>query len=77
MKIHLRMTITTLLTRGASQHEIAQRTGVDRETIRRYARAANSPRVATGSVPESDGIAGEMPPPAATGKRRHRAAKTA
>ena len=64
MKAHLRITITTLLARGASQHEIAQRTGVDRKTIRRYARAAealaaNAPRVATGS----DAIASEMPPP--------------
>jgi len=58
------MTITTLLARGASQHEIAQRTGVDRTTIRRYARAAlaeatNAPMVATGSAT----IDGEMPPP--------------
>ena len=58
LKAHLRITITTLLARGASQHEIAQRTGVDRKTIRRYARAAvadaatteaaNAPTVATG-----------------------------
>ena len=63
MKAHLRITITTLLARGASQHEIAQRTGVDRKTIRRYARAAareaNAPGVATGSA----AIPGEMPPP--------------
>ena len=64
MKSHLRITITTLLARGASQHEIAQRTGVDRKTIRRYARAAlaeavNPPGVATG--PST--IDGEMPPP--------------
>ena len=64
LKAHLRMTITTLLARGASQHEIAQRTGVDRKTIRRYARAAiagaaNPPEVAT-SVERSGG---EMPPP--------------
>ncbi|WP_411280886.1 IS21 family transposase [Gemmatimonas sp.] len=61
LKAHLRITITTLLARGASQHEIAQRTGVDRKTIRRYARAAaaNAPMVATGSA----AMAGEMPPP--------------
>ena len=64
LKSHLRITITTLLARGASQHEIAQRTGVDRKTIRRYARAAlaeavNPPGVATG--PST--IDGEMPPP--------------
>ena len=64
LKAHLRMTITTLLARGASQHEIAQRTGVDRKTIRRYARAAltagaNAPIVVTG--PEE--MATEMPLP--------------
>lgn len=53
LKAHLRITITTPLARGASQHEIAQRTGVDRKTIRHYAwaaeaPAANAPRVATG-----------------------------
>ena len=69
LKAHLRITITTLLARGASQHEIAQRTGVDRKTIRRYARvaiadaatteAANAPTVATGPATR----AGEVPPP--------------
>ena len=63
LKAHLRITITTLLARGASQLEIAQRTGVDRKTIRRYARAAareaNAPAVATGSAAST----GEMPPP--------------
>lgn len=64
MKAHLRITITTLLARGASQHEIAQRTGVDRKTIRRYARAAiagaaNAPEVATGPA----AIDGDVPPP--------------
>ena len=41
LKSHLRITIATLLERGASQHEIARRTGVDRKTIRRYAERAN------------------------------------
>ena len=59
LKAHLRITITTLLARGASQHEIAQRTGVDRKTIRRYAKAANAPRGATGPA----GSDGEMAPP--------------
>ncbi len=68
LKAHLRITITTLLARGASQHEIAQRTGVDRKTIRRHARAAdalgaNAPRVATGSATDADVTTGEMPPP--------------
>ena len=64
LKAHLRITITTLLARGASQHEIAQRTGVDRKTSRRYARAAtaeatNAPMVATGPTMRVS----EMPPP--------------
>jgi uncharacterized protein YerC len=41
-KARLRTTISTMLARGASQHEITQRTGVDRKTIRRYARAAEA-----------------------------------
>lgn len=49
MKPHLRTTVETLLDRGESQREIERRTGVDRKTIRRYARLANSPTPATGS----------------------------
>lgn len=56
MKPHLRVTIETLLAHGASQHEIARRTGVDRKTIRRV--QAKSP-MATGSVPGE----GQLPPP--------------
>ena len=62
MKAHLRSTIETLSARGASQREIERRTGIDRKTIRRYAKpitAANSPGVATGLA---DGIL-ETPPP--------------
>ena len=49
LKAHLRITNATLLANGATQREIERRTGVDRKTIRRYARVANSPGVATGS----------------------------
>jgi len=62
LKPHLRTTIETLLAGGASHREIARRTGVDRKTIRRYARAAstpNSPTLATGSA-EAEG---QSPPP--------------
>ena len=59
MQPHLRVTITTLLEGGASQREIARRTGIDRKTIRRYARRAKSPTLATGS-PEP---AAQTPPP--------------
>lgn len=65
MKAHLRNTIRTLLERGATQREIERMTGVDRKTIRRYQREANSPGVATGSV----GVAGALstaPSPATT-----------
>jgi transposase len=56
----LRISIETLLARGATQREIERFTGVDRKTIRRYQRlAANSPGVATGFEAES----GQIPPP--------------
>ena len=59
MKAHLRTTIETLLSCGASHREIKRRTGVDRKTIRRYALASKSPGVATGS----EGAAEQTPPP--------------
>ena len=70
MKSHLRITIQTLLSHGKSQREIERVTGVDRKTIRRYARSAikagppNSPGVATGSsVGETAVPPVETPPP--------------
>ena len=59
LKLHLRIAIETLLRGGASQREIERHTGVDRKTIRRVAREANSPGVATGS----EGPVGQIPPP--------------
>jgi transposase len=59
LKSQLRITVETLLKSGTSQREIHRRLGVDRKTIRRYARAANSPGVATGS----EGPEGQIPPP--------------
>lgn len=58
MKKNLQITVETLLAKGVSQHEIARRTGVDRKTIRRYAKMANSP-MATGSGDD----AVQNPPP--------------
>ena len=58
MKSHLRITIETLLGKGASQHEISRRTGVDRKTIRRYAAASNSPMATGGKAGEE-----QIPPP--------------
>jgi len=49
LKSHLRITIETLLRSGVGQREIERRTGVDRKTIRRYARLAQLPGVATGT----------------------------
>jgi len=64
LKSHLRVTIRTLLQRGASQREIERSTGVDRKTIRRYEREANSPGVATGFEPGKTGEEpGQNPPP--------------
>lgn len=67
MKPHLRITIQTLLASGTSQHEIERRTGVDRKTIRRYARLAeipaNSPGVATGSAGADSAAEAQIPPP--------------
>jgi hypothetical protein len=50
LKAHLRITIDTLHWNGTPHREIQRRTGVDRKTIRRYARQTepNSPGVATG-----------------------------
>src|SRR5690606_37052858 len=60
LKSHLRITIETLLANGASQHEVARRTGVDRKTIRKY--QSNSP-MAAGSEP-GDGQNPPSRPPA-------------
>lgn len=60
LKDHLRITIETLIGCGVSQREIERRTGIDRKTIRRYAKPdSKSPGVATGS----DGDPGQNPPP--------------
>lgn len=61
LKAHLRITIDTLHRNGTPHREIQRRTGVDRKTIRRYARQteANSPGVATGSGENGD----QTPPP--------------
>jgi transposase len=59
LKAHLRITLQTLLQNGASQREIERVTGVDRKTIRRYAAAANSSGVATGS----GAVVAQTPPP--------------
>ena len=62
LKSHLRITLQTLLQKGTSQREIERVTGIDRKTIRRYARKAKSPGVATGSGDELDQIPPPRPP---------------
>ena len=69
MKQNLRVTIATLLAHGASQHEIARRTGVDRKTVRRYAATSNSP-MATGSASAVEQIPPPWPPASAEEERR-------
>ena len=64
LKQNLRVTIATLLAHGASQHEIARRTGVDRKTVRRYAATSNSP-MATGSASAAEQIPPPWPPASA------------
>jgi transposase len=67
LKPNKKTTIQTLLARGASQREIAQITGIDRKTIRKYQAAmppANSPGMATGSPPaQQPMMLAQNPPP--------------
>ena len=49
--------IITLLTNGISQREIKRKVRVDRKTIRKYARIAESNEQATGSISKSPGVA--------------------
>ena len=66
LKPSTKTTIITLLQNGISDREINRKTGVDRKTIRKYARElglraddSNSPTPATGS----ETVTGESPPP--------------
>ena len=68
LKPHLQTTIATLLESNTSHRQIERVTGIDRKTIRTYAKRiealrANSPGVATGTPePESDQIPPPWPP---------------
>lgn len=68
LKPHQKSSVLTLVQSEVSQHEISRKTGVDRKTIRKLARAtalalalgeSNSPTPATGS----EGLPGQIPPP--------------
>jgi transposase len=64
LKPQIRITIQQLLQKGTSQREIERLMGVDRKTIRRYEREANSPGVATGFFTGGSAASGgENPPP--------------
>ena len=63
MKPNLRISIHTLLQAGKAQREIARVIGVDRKTVRRIAREAKSPGVATGFSAEKVELEGQNPPP--------------
>ncbi len=69
LKPHLQGTVLTLISRGITQREIHRVTGVDRKTIRTYARAAaastaaNSPTLATGSAAGPTAAQDQIPPP--------------
>jgi len=65
LKPHLQTTITTLLATNTSHRQIERVSGIDRKTIRTYAKRieelkANSPGVATGTP---DDTPDQIPPP--------------
>jgi transposase len=66
LKPNLRISVQTLLDAGKSQREISRVLGVDRKTIRRIAREAKSPGVATGICAEKVAETADLeqnPPP--------------
>lgn len=75
LKPHLKQTVETLLQNNVSQHEISRKTGIDRKTIRKLARALGG--AARGSRPKFPhghrlgGEPGAGSPTPATGKLRH------
>lgn len=67
LKPHLKQTVETLLQNNVSQHEISRKTGIDRKTIRKLARALSAlPEGAHPNSPMATGSAaspGQIPPP--------------
>ena len=63
MKPNVRISVQTLLQAGKAQREIARVVGVDPRTVRRIAREAKSPGVATGFSAEKGGLEGQNAPP--------------
>ncbi len=67
MKPHQKGAVVTLLQNEVSQHEISRKTGIDRKTVRKLARAMAAARAGGGSnspmATGSDGRPGQIPPP--------------
>ena len=64
LKPHLKTTVLTLASHGATQREIERRTGVDRKTIRSLLRAVASPPADSNSpIPATDPGEIQIPPP--------------
>jgi transposase len=63
LKPNLRISIHTLLQAGKAQREIARVVGVDPRTVRRIAREAKCPGVATGFSAEKTDVEGQNAPP--------------
>ena len=67
MKPHQKGAVVTLLENEVSQHEISRKTGIDRKTVRKLARAMAAARSGEGSnspmATGSEGGPGQIPPP--------------
>jgi transposase len=67
LKPHQKGAVVTLLENAVSQHEISRKTGIDRKTVRKLARAMVAARLGEGSnspmATGSEGGPGQIPPP--------------
>ena len=67
LKPHQKGAVITLLENEVSQHEISRKTGIDRKTVRKLARAMAVGRAGDGSnssmATGSDGVLAQIPPP--------------
>ena len=67
LKPHQKGAVVTLLENEVSQHEISRKTGIDRKTVRKLARAMAAARSGEGSnspmATGSDGLPDQIPPP--------------
>ena len=67
LKPHQKGAVVTLLENELSQHEISRKTGIDRKTVRKLARAMAAARAENGSNSPmaigSEGSSSQIPPP--------------